>query len=79
MLLFLKTSLILWERKLMKQVLKPINFKRFCFLFIFMFGFAGFSLFCVGFLLLWRVGATPHCDVRGFLIPVAPLAMEHKL
>ena len=25
------------------------------------------------------VGATPHCGVRGFLIPVAPLAMEHKL
>ena len=68
MLLFLKTSLILWERKLMKQVLKPVNFKRFCFLFIFIFGFAGFSLLCVGFFLLWRVGATLHCDVQASLV-----------
>ena len=48
MLLFLKTSLILWERKLMKQVLKAINFKSFCFLnylSLFTSGFAGLLCF----------------------------------
>ena len=43
------------------------------FVYLFIFGCTESSLLCVGFLLLWRVGATLCCDVwashsRGFLL-----------